>query len=428
MTLKRILSTSTIGILAVSWAVSGFCLGIQKNHPRTPAESDNFTAYSQYGDIGRFISRLDYLSPQLTVRIVGRTLPSAKVPAQDLFLCILSEEGAQSPDELNREKPTLYIVAAKHGNEQSAKEAALQFLRDVAVGELSSLLPKINILLLPQANPYGNLLDQRRNEQDLDLNRDHVKLESPEAEAITGVFRAWMPEVTIDLHEKGDDYYRVNIGCVSNANIHPQLLAFSRGTILREVSKALEDRKITFHEYLITQEIGIDSSAGVRYRPEDLEGRKTMYRYSTTDLNDGRNSPGIYETMSFIQEIPSFHDLKTLKQRTAWQYWGLRLFAESIARHGGEIKNLVSRLRGELLARAAGYEESDQVHLRMAYARDPGQPELTIKRFARNPGPARMILKVDKKAGDVLNPGDVERSSSVFPSRIENRKLSLIHI
>ncbi len=120
--------------------------------------------------------------------------------------------------------------------------------------------------------------------------------------AIHRVFGDYRPEVTIDVHEKGDDYYRVSLGCVSNINIHPSLEEFSRGVLLGEVRAALDKRKITFHEYLVTEEMGLNTSAGAALRPEDLAGREEMKRYSTTDLNDGRNSLGIFETLSFIQE------------------------------------------------------------------------------------------------------------------------------
>lgn len=375
---------------------------------KTPAEAVNYVQYTQHEDIAFFLSRLAHLSPELEVRVVGRTLPARDLGAKDLFLCILTEEGVDTPEKLDRGKPTFYLVAAKHGNEQSAKEAALRLVRDLSVGELKPLLREVNVLVMPTANPYGNFFDQRRNEQDLDLNRDQVKLESPETEAINRVFRAWMPEVTLDVHEKGDDYYRVSTGCVSNANIHARLQDFERGVMLAETARALSEKNITFHEYLITQAMGIDSSAGVRYGQETMAGRQQMKRYSTTDLNDGRNSPGIYETLSFIQEGASRHDLPTLEERTAYQYYGIRFLLESAARHGEEIKTLVRGLRRELAETSAVFAEDDLVHLRMRYARDPEDPTLTIKQFRRSRSPIRGILKVDKKAGEALTSADIE--------------------
>ncbi len=41
----------------------------------------------------------------------------------------------------------------------------MELIRDLTVGELEPLLEQVNVLIIPQANPYGNDLDQRRNEQ-----------------------------------------------------------------------------------------------------------------------------------------------------------------------------------------------------------------------------------------------------------------------
>jgi len=178
--------------------------------------------------------------------------------------------------------------------------------------------------------------------------------------------------------------------------------------VLAEVARELAQKKITFHEYLVTQRMGIDSSAGVTYPQSDLEQRETMKRYSTTDLNDGRNSLGIYQTLSFIQEGASRHDLKTLKDRAEWQYYGLRFFCQSIARHDSEVLKLVQECRSRMLARAREYSPDDMIHLRMKYARDPEQPTLVIKQFVRTRSPIRFILKVDKKAGDPVTAKEIE--------------------
>jgi len=375
---------------------------------KTPAEKSNYSQYTQYQDIAYFLSRLNSISDNLVVKIVGRTLPREEYSSKDLLLCVITQEGVSCPEDLNRDKPTFYVVGAKHGNEQSAKEASLMLIRDLTVGELNFLLEEVNFLIFPAANPYGNWLDIRRNEQNLDLNRDQVKLESPESEAINQIFVDWIPEATMDVHEKGDDFYQVSIGCVSNPNIHKSLLDFSRKVLLSEVKKNLRDKKITFHEYLITQRMGIDSSAGVDYSEEERGKRVYMKRYSTTDLNDGRNSPGIYQTLSFIQEGASRHDLETLKQRTLYQYCGIRFMAESIGTHGQEIIALVRGLRDELIQKASRYSEQDLVHLRMKYARDPDEPSIKIKQFVRTENRIVGFLKGDKKAGDPLTYEDIK--------------------
>ncbi|MGB8951382.1 MAG: M14 family zinc carboxypeptidase [Candidatus Aminicenantales bacterium] len=399
-----------IGLFVFIFAVNG-----QAQVLRTPAEEAGYGQYSQHEAIARFLSYVDYLSENVNIQVIGKTGETGDFAPRDIYLCIITEEGAANPGTLNWKKPTIMLIASQHGNEQSGKEAALWLIRDIALGDLKPLLKKVNFIIIPQANPYGNWRDQRDNEESLDMNRDHVKLETEGVAALHRVFKAWMPEITLDVHEKGDDYYRVSIGCVSNINIHPRLLEFSRKKILAEVGKNLEKKRLTFQEYLVSQEIGLDSSAGVRYSTEELANREMMKRFSTTDLNDGRNSFGIYETLSFIQEGASRHDLKTLRERTRWQYFGIRYFMEVVAGHAEESLTLVNTLRRALQEKAGTYSEQDPVYLRMEYVRDPANPELVIKKFERTERPARGVLKSDKKAGDVLTMEDI--APLPYPSR-----------
>jgi hypothetical protein len=377
---------------------------------KTPAEETGYTQYTQNDAIGRFLSEADALSRELTVQVIGRTNDIEGFAACEIFLAVLTEEGVSRPQDLDRKKPTVLITAAQHGNEQSAKEAALWLIRDLALGEMKPLLANLNVLVIPQSNPYGNWFDVRRNETGLDMNRDHVKLEAAGVEAIHRVFRAWMPEVTIDVHEKGDGYYKVNIGCVSNANISRVLQDYSRRTILAEVEAALKKKNLTFHEYLVTEEMGSTGAAGVDSASgREATPREEFTRFSTTDLNDGRNSLGIYETLSFIQEGASRHDLETLGARTRWQYYGLRFLMESAADHGAEVLKIVRDLRSKLLEKGKLAAADDPVHLRMDFARDPKNPTLTLKKYDEIRPQIIGILKVDKKAGETLTAQDVAR-------------------
>ncbi len=377
---------------------------------KTPGEENGYTAYTQNDRLTSFLSALAAASMEVSVSTVGRSLPTDAYGAQDLFLVILSQNGASSAAALDRSKPTVLFTAAQHGNEQSAKEAVIRIVRDLALGDLNGLLKTVNVLAVPQTNPYGNVMNVRVNELDLDMNRDHVKLEAEGVRAIHRVFMAFRPEATIDVHEKGDDYYRVSIGCVSNVNIGRDLQDFSRNTLLAEIEKSLAKRRIAFHEYLVTEDLGMDTSSGAAYDRGPSGPREEMKRYSTTDLNDGRNSLGIFETLSFIQEGASRHDLETLADRTEWQYQGLRAFLESVAGHAPEVLKMVTGDRARLLERAKARDASDPAHLRMRFARDPNEPELRLKAFETVDSPVRGVLRVDKKAGETLLASDITPS------------------
>lgn len=410
--------------LAVVFSALAVAAGPQL--PATPGEATGYKAYTQNEDIALFLSLADAASPELAVRIVGRTKDVDGYAGRDIFLCILTANGAARVAALDRSKPTLLLTASQHGNEQSAKESALRFVRDIAFGDLKPLLKEMNVLVVPQSNPFGNAFDVRENETGLDLNRDHVKLESESVRALHRVYRDWTPEVTMDVHEKGDDYYRVSIGCVSNVNIAPVLQEFSRNVLLTDVAKDLAAKRVAFHEYLITEDLGVDTSSGAKELERANRGPvEKMKRYSTTDLNDGRNAPGIYESLSFIQEGASRHDIETLEARTGWQYAGLRAFASSVAAHAGEALKMVEEARARLLERAASRAASDPVHLRMEYVRDPKVPELVLKRFALTDPGVVGILKIDKKAGQEvletdLAPADVPAGRKVVTEVVKH--------
>jgi len=354
---------------------------------KTPAEENGYAKYTQHEQVAAFLHALDKASRELTVQVIGHTGPAKDFPGADLYLCVVTDEGSATPAALNRKKPTFMVTASQHGNEQSAKEAALALVRDLSVGNLKPLLRRMNFLVIPQTNPYGNFVDRRQNEQNLDLNRDHVKLESPETRAIHAAFRAWMPEVTLDMHEKGDDYYRVSTGCVSNINVDPAIERFSRERLFPAIARYVEALKFTWFEYLVTEAIGSQGAAGApEPRPQAGQPLEMLTRPSTTDLNDGRNSPGIYNTISFIQECASRHDLATLKDRSAWQYAGLLGLMHAVLDNSSEAMALVRNARASLLARAKRPGPGDVVHLRMEYVRDPSGATLELRSFER---PAR---------------------------------------
>jgi hypothetical protein len=392
---------------------------------KTPGEESRYGRYTQHEEIVQFLSALSSQCPQLSVQVIGRTQAVRDYAPEELFLCILSETAAKTPDKLDRGKPTLMITASQHGREQSAKEAALRLLRDLALGELRPLLRNMNLLIIPQTNPHGNRFDQRADELDLDMNRDHIKMESAGVRAIHHVFRTWMPEITIDVHERGDNYYRVALGCVSNINIEPGIQNFSRQQILTSVQKRLEKQRVTFHEYVVDDTLGINTASGASLQPEDYAGKPPIMRYSGTDLNDARNSMGIYQTFSFIQEGASRHDLATLQARTEWQWQGLRAFVEVAAERGPEMMRQVRDLRQTLLRRACSYDPNDKLVVRMEYARDEQQPFLDVLQFQSSDDPVAGVLKKDKKAGDLLLESELESyplpaRQKVVPQRWEN--------
>lgn len=98
-------------------------------------------------------------------------------------------------------KPTVLLVGQQHGNEPAGSEALLVIARELAQGTLQPLLEKINVVIVPRANPDGANTDLRATSSGLDMNRDHLLLNTPEAQALAKLQHSYQPTVVMDAHE-----------------------------------------------------------------------------------------------------------------------------------------------------------------------------------------------------------------------------------
>ena len=110
-------------------------------------------------------------------------------------------------------KLRIYLQGNIHAGEVCGKEALLMLLREIANGEHDAWFDEVVLLIVPiynadgnervalgnrpgQNGPYGGM-GQRPNAQGLDLNRDHMKLDSPEARSLLSMMRAYDPHVSL---------------------------------------------------------------------------------------------------------------------------------------------------------------------------------------------------------------------------------------
>ncbi|MEO6033573.1 MAG: M14 family metallocarboxypeptidase [Burkholderiaceae bacterium] len=98
-------------------------------------------------------------------------------------------------------RSTVLLIGQQHGDEPAGAEALLVVAQELAQGRLPGVLDRVDVVILPRANPDGAALEQRLSASGIDINRDHLLLRTPEAQAQANLARQFDPAVVVDAHE-----------------------------------------------------------------------------------------------------------------------------------------------------------------------------------------------------------------------------------
>jgi hypothetical protein len=167
---------------------------------QTGFEQRNGASWTTHEEELAFLQAVDAASERVRLEVIGET-----AEGRPLHLVRL---GAPAPRGAGavRSEPTALLVCSQHGNEPAGREACLITIRELATTTDPSrlaLLRRASVLVVPNANPDGRARNSRTNTAGVDINRDHLTLDSPEARAIAAVVRDHEPEISLDLHEYG---------------------------------------------------------------------------------------------------------------------------------------------------------------------------------------------------------------------------------
>ncbi len=333
----------------------------------TPLQKSDYKKITSHSALSQFVKEVDEKSDLIKSEVIAKSFEG-----RDLFAVYFSKNGFGN----DKSKIKVLIFAQQHGNEQSGKEGALLLISELLKPENLYLFDKIDFVLVPQMNPDGSEKNQRRNGNSMDLNRNHLILTEPETIGLHKLFNKYLFEVTMDVHEYapyGETYkqygYRHNndeeLGVNTNINIAEEIRTMQKKVYLPYIEKYFEDKSFSYFEY---------SPGG----PPEID----YIRHSTFDINDGRQSLGIQNTFSFIQEGLNGKDvfIDNIKHRAEGQMTGMLGLLEFAYNHKDEIKSLVKSEREKLVSNKV----SDKVAIQLDHFSDGSKLELPMLSYYSN--------------------------------------------
>lgn len=190
----------------------------------TVAERSGFVQTGRYDEVIALCAQFAQRYPDAVRCIEFGTTPEGR-PMKAL---VATRSGAFTPEQ-GRAKgiPVLLVQGGIHAGEPDGKDAGFLALREALEGEAAAgALDRQVLLFVPVFNVDGherfgrwNRPNQRGPEemgwrttaQNLNLNRDYVKADAPEMQAMLALVNAWDPIVYVDLHVTDGAKFRQDV-------------------------------------------------------------------------------------------------------------------------------------------------------------------------------------------------------------------------
>jgi hypothetical protein len=180
------------------------------------AERSGFVETATYDEVVAYLEQASAVHPNLHLTRFGYTNQGREIP-----LLVVGPVDEPTPAAVRAASeeggiPIIYLKGNIHSGEAAGKEALLRLVRELAHDQRPELLEDLILLIGPvynadgteavdlrnrprQHGPLGGM-GTRTNAQGLDLNRDGMKLDSPEGRSLARFMTDFDPHMVVDLH------------------------------------------------------------------------------------------------------------------------------------------------------------------------------------------------------------------------------------
>jgi hypothetical protein len=330
----------------------------------TVAEKTDFRATSTLVETEAFLAKIAKAAPG-TIRVstfgtsgLGYYLP----------LVIVSSDGAFSPAEMKATgKPILLIQSCIHAGEVDGKVATLMILRDIALGRRPDLAEGAITVFAPIYNADGheNVSPYNRSNQNgpvdgmgyratangINLNRDFLRLASPEAKAMARLVAALKPDLHVDNHvTNGSDHAWVLTWLVAEA---PQLDPGVSAWVSEHLPKVLAETAAAGHLNGPYVELvsGSDPTAGMIW-----------------DVSQPRYSSGYFPLRNRPSILVEMHAHKPFRDRVLANQVFMEELILEVGRSGKELMRAVNAADDRVTALGGADADPSEIVVRWGVA------------------------------------------------------------
>ncbi len=373
----------------------------EKRSLLTTAEKSNYESTATYSNVIEFIDLLKEISTDIKIETIAESVEGRKIP----LLILANPMPSSSIDLKNDKRIKIYIQGNIHAGEVEGKESSLMLARDILINR-KEVLNDVILLICPIFNPDGNEkispenrqyqngpkngVGLRYNGKNLDLNRDAMKVETPEVKGLLeNVLNKYDPAILVDIHTTNGSYREepVSFTWMMNPAGDTTLIAYMRDKMMTQVSKTLKDKYNTqnvFYGEFIDQRDPSKGWISYAYEP----------RYIT-------NYIGLRNRLSILNENYVYSDFKS---RVLGSYNLLWSIIDYSIKNKKEIIELLKSTDEKTIVRGENPSEQDSLALDSS-VRATKSP-ITINTF-------ELELKKDESGRERLFKTDIKKQVTV---------------
>ena len=233
---------------------------------KTTAEKTDFQQTGRYVEVQKLCEAFANTWPTaVKVETFGVT-PQGR----PMLALVVSRAGALSPEQAKKVgQPVMLMQGGIHAGEIDGKDAGFWALRDLLEND-DPVLEKMTIVFVPvfnvdgherfgawnRPNQVGPLeMGWRVTSQNLNLNRDYGKADTPEMVAMLGLLNRWDPILYVDLHVTDGAQFQPDIAIlvepifIGDPGLHPAAKTLQQETL--KSLKAAGSKPLSFYPSLV---------------------------------------------------------------------------------------------------------------------------------------------------------------------------------